>query len=288
MLCYEPTMEHAVLQFFEDIRCPALTAVFSVWAALGEATVLSVLVVLVYWLAAERTGEQIAITLLSSLPLNVLLKYTVARPRPYAAGVVSRVDIDSFFVSTRDLGDTLSFPSGHAQLATGFLTAAALRIRRAFFYVFAALLLLCVMCSRLYFGVHYPTDLLAGFALGVISALFWEIVYAYAFAARRYILCAVALLSLIPLFFFCPDEYVQAAGLLSGAAVFLPLVDFMGTPKPSPFPRRLLRIPVGLFATGATFALGLLFPAEFLLLRWFLFAGGATFLAELCFRIVGI
>ena len=75
-------MEQAILQFFESIRCPALTYFFGFFSLFGEPTVFAVVVILVYWLANARTGEQLALSALTSLPVNVALKLVVARPRP--------------------------------------------------------------------------------------------------------------------------------------------------------------------------------------------------------------
>ena len=73
-------MEQAILQFFESIRCPALTYFFGFFSLFGEPTVFAVVVILVYWLANARTGEQLALSALTSLPVNVALKLVVARP----------------------------------------------------------------------------------------------------------------------------------------------------------------------------------------------------------------
>jgi undecaprenyl-diphosphatase len=74
---------------------------------------------------------------------------------------------------------TNSFPSGHAMLsATVFLTLGALLGRfvpglalRAYFLLVAGMLTLLVGVSRVYMGVHYPTDVLAGWSAGLAWAL---------------------------------------------------------------------------------------------------------------------
>ena len=251
-------MEEVILKFFESIRCVPLDVVFGFFSLVGESAVLAAALFLVYWLASPETGELFAVSVLTSVPVNVSLKYAVRRPRPYAAEVVSRRDVDTPVFSTRDLGDDVSFPSGHAQTAACLAAAVSLRAKRAWVWTLSALSLLLVMVSRLYFG------------------LFWKLVYAKFHGARYYLLCAFAVLALIPLFFTCPHDYVQAAGLISGAAFFLPLCDMIRR-DPSPFPKRLWRVPLGLVAAGAAFALSLCFPADegFHLLKWFLIVGAA-------------
>jgi undecaprenyl-diphosphatase len=74
---------------------------------------------------------------------------------------------------------TSSFPSGHAMLsATIFLTLGALLgrfvhepILKAYFLIVAGVLTLLVGVSRVYVGVHYPTDVLAGWSAGLAWAL---------------------------------------------------------------------------------------------------------------------
>jgi undecaprenyl-diphosphatase len=74
---------------------------------------------------------------------------------------------------------TASFPSGHAMMAAvTYLTIGALLARlhqglwtKAYFLILAALLTIAVGISRVYLGVHWPTDVLAGWTIGGCWAL---------------------------------------------------------------------------------------------------------------------
>ncbi|WNJ87977.1 phosphatase PAP2 family protein [Bosea sp. 685] len=74
---------------------------------------------------------------------------------------------------------TSSFPSGHATLSVAvFLTLAAIVSRhqtrtavRAYVFAMTSLLIAAVGLSRVYLGVHYPSDVLAGWALGLVCAI---------------------------------------------------------------------------------------------------------------------
>lgn len=103
---------------------------------------------------------------LSGLVVSLILKQTFDRPRPELVPHLSRVY-------------TSSFPSGHAMLsATVFLTLGTLlgrfvheRVLKAYFLIVAVTLSVLVGVSRVYMGVHYPTDVLTGWVAGLAWAL---------------------------------------------------------------------------------------------------------------------
>ena len=138
--------------------------------ALGGIPVLGLFALIAFgYLILARQGKA-ALLLLVSLPgglaLNTLLKQSFDRPRP--ALVAHLVDVQ-----------TLSFPSGHAMLsAVGYLTlgallagAAAQRRQQGYILGVAVLLVLLIGGSRVYLGVHWPTDVLAGWCLGAAWAM---------------------------------------------------------------------------------------------------------------------
>lgn len=138
--------------------------------ALGSFSVLGILVtlVVVYLLLAGNRGTAILIgaTVVSGATFSTLIKQWFDRPRPELTGVAKVF--------------TASFPSGHAMvgavsfLAIGAVLAAATKDNtlRAYYIGAAIALTLLVGLSRIYLGVHYPTDVFAGWCLGAAWALF--------------------------------------------------------------------------------------------------------------------
>jgi membrane-associated phospholipid phosphatase len=112
----------------------------------------------------RRGAFLIVITLAGAGLLNTLLKQTFARTRP-----------EAFFDYPLPLSQ--SFPSGHAIFAASVFGGLAVlltdRIRRTslqvLVWVAALAIILLVGISRVYLGVHYPSDVLAGYAV----AVFW-------------------------------------------------------------------------------------------------------------------
>ena len=105
------------------------------------------------------------------LLLSIFLKEAFDRTRPDLVTHLSHVFTDSF-------------PSGHSMMsAVTYLTLGTLLARmhkdrhvQAFFLVTAILIALLVGVSRVYLGVHWPSDVLAGWAFGAVwAALCWRL-----------------------------------------------------------------------------------------------------------------
>lgn len=107
----------------------------------------------------------------SGMLVSTFLKHLFDRPRPEIVPHQSLV-FDS------------SFPSGHSMLsAVTYLTIGALlahaqprRRLRAYLLIAAALLSFLVGVTRVYLGVHWPTDVLAGWTAGIVWATFWWLI----------------------------------------------------------------------------------------------------------------
>lgn len=142
-----------------------LTKVLTDLTSLGGVTVLTLITSLsvIYLLLIRKriTALVVLISVLGGWLISNTLKLGVARPRP---------DLVPHLVEVNDL----SFPSGHAMLsAVTYLTLGLLlaqmqpsRAARYYFVVVAILLTLTIGLSRVYLGVHYPTDVLGGWSAG--------------------------------------------------------------------------------------------------------------------------
>lgn len=283
-------MEVAILQFFESIRNPFLDVFLGIFSVLGEAMIVGGVAILVFWLAPKRAGEQIIMTALTSFPINSFMKFTIARPRPYVAHPEALHYHEPPFLAD-ELDPYASFPSGHTQSSGSFLFAAAGAAKKVLAWVIAGVLVLLVMVARLYFGAHYPTDVLMGLCCGLVIALAWTAVFKFAHEYRYLILLCLAALAIFPC--FLPNvahDYIQATGLLTGAAIALGASHLCVPEHSCPFPRRLWRVPVGAAIVGAVFCLCLLFPEGevYSLLKWFLVAFTAGFPAPYAFWLLKI
>jgi undecaprenyl-diphosphatase len=175
-------VDDAVLLWLNDHASPALTGIALDFTALGSGLVvwLVLLVASVFlWHSRHRWSVALLwVSILGSGLINMMLKGLFHRARP------------QLFPWRVPYAGLSSFPSGHSMTAmVCYSTLAYLMARlaptaflRRFTIAIALVLVLLIGVSRMYLGVHYPTDVLAGFTMG----LAWASFCAIAMEALRY------------------------------------------------------------------------------------------------------
>ena len=160
----------------QALHTPNLTRFFRTVTHLGDRiayVILTIGVALFFFLTSKRwkfAVQTVLVLLLSSLS-NVVLKQVIQRDRPTLEHLVAV--------------NSLSYPSGHAMSAMafyGFLSYLCLRSGMSFGFKVAcitilALLILLIGVSRIYLGVHFPSDVLAGYIGGLIWVTFCAIMF---------------------------------------------------------------------------------------------------------------
>jgi undecaprenyl-diphosphatase len=161
----------AVLRWFQRHQTPLLTSAAVELTYLGTGTVVITIVGVAALFLWHTQHKHSAILLLAAVAGNILLngmlKLVYHRPRP-----------DVFAWGTNAVSS--SFPSGHAMSATvcyGTVAYLVARLQkhgwsRTLTLVGATILTLLICATRLYLGVHYPSDVVAGIAVGLAWAGF--------------------------------------------------------------------------------------------------------------------
>lgn len=115
----------------------------------------------------KKKSLLLGVQITSALAVSTILKYSINRPRPY----------DEYsFINNKGYDQTPSFPSGHTSSAFATATSLSLAWPRWYVMVPSYVWAAGVGYSRLYLGVHYPSDVLAGALVGSGAAwLSWKI-----------------------------------------------------------------------------------------------------------------
>lgn len=155
-----------------------LTTFFKLISNIGGT--IGVIIILVFLVGVPKTrtlvGYKSIITISISVVLNSIIKKIVMRPRPDILRLVTETNY--------------SFPSGHSMnnmaLYTVFILATIAYIKdkntKTALIIFYSLMPLLIAFSRVYLGVHYLSDVLAGLSLGMSIALFLDI---YLFKVKK-------------------------------------------------------------------------------------------------------
>ena len=153
-----------LLQIQQHLRSDMLTPFMKSVTFLGNGGWFWILcaVVLLVIPKTRKTGCAAALSLiLGAIVTNLLLKNIVARPRPFA-------ELEALIPLITKPKD-FSFPSGHTT-ASFAVALVMLRMLPKKFGIPAVVLAALVAFSRLYLGVHYPTDVLTGFVVALVGS----------------------------------------------------------------------------------------------------------------------
>jgi len=159
------TFDKEILLTLRELHTPVLDKVMLGFTFLGEPVILLIMCLVIgTWLLMRGQRSQATILIIAAggaVALNTLLKVLFGRARPMLWERV--VDVGQY-----------SFPSGHAMISMvifgtiGYLLSSKFPLWRIGIISLTILLVTGIGLSRLYLGVHWPTDIVAGYAAGLV------------------------------------------------------------------------------------------------------------------------
>jgi len=166
----------SVSAYITSHRSAALTEYFVFVTNLGDALgylIVSIVCTIIFYFAFKRWQyvAQLAFVMVLALSSNLILKQIINRARP---GVEHLVTVK-----------TLSYPSGHAMMAMAFYGTLIYlvskfpirKILKAGLILIFIVLIISIGVSRIYLGVHYPSDIAGGFIGGFVWVVFCVIIF---------------------------------------------------------------------------------------------------------------
>lgn len=153
----------AILYLLEKIRVPGLNELMLLVTRLGEETAFLVAALIVFWCVDKKKGYYVMAVGFLGTMLNQILKLSFRVPRPW-------VQDPSFTIleQAREAATGYSFPSGHTTSAVGTFGCLAVTAQRKWWRNVCIMIAVLVGFSRMYIGVHFPSDVLVGAGTSLI------------------------------------------------------------------------------------------------------------------------
>jgi len=161
------TIDENVLRWIgETLRADWLNPIMMFYTTLGNGGLIFIAaaVLLLFFRRTRRAGAAAGVAMILGLLFtNLIIKPLVARPRPW----VVMEGWQALVISS----DMNSFPSGHTTAAFAFAMAICAVLPKKWAKAAALIAAALMGFSRLYVGVHFPTDVLAGAVIGTACGL---------------------------------------------------------------------------------------------------------------------
>lgn len=221
---------------------------------------------LLFWCVDRALGARVAVLYLLSVVLNTDVKDLIAQPRPYElVPDIARVDPTGEYM----YGEGSGMPSGHAQFSATVWGALAAWMKKGWFWAVAVALVVLIGLSRLVLGFHFPTQVLAGWGIGLVVVVAYLILtlpvekWLASLQLEMQLLLAVAL-PLALLWLHPVPDTVAATAVLLGLGVGLALSHrYVRTVANGALWQRAMRYIVGIIVLLAIYlGLSIVFPEE--------------------------
>ena len=243
--------EITLMEWIQNMIGTIGVQIASLFTMLGEEVILVGILAFLYWCYDKEFAKSIGVGIVIGLVGNAVLKNLVLRRRPYFDS--DRIKCLKPVHAESDIYDVaaqgFSFPSGHSTNSAMIFWGLLHRTYKKHEKLIRTILILLpigIGISRVVLGVHYPTDVIVGWIMGGIIALFFP--YIKTKRENRWKLhLIIFLISLTGVFFCKTFDYYTSLGVMAGFFIAIPFeerfVDFKNTREPI---RIIFRLVIGM------------------------------------------
>ncbi|MFX0015548.1 MAG: phosphatase PAP2 family protein [Promethearchaeota archaeon] len=147
---------------------PLFDFIFGLVTLFGDELVVVLIIGFLFFCIDKKIAIRSAFLVVITYFFTILLKGYFGLQRPY---IVNSAEIKGIPDLLGQLPDDYTFPSGHSSNVGAFWSYLASKCRHRSFWVLAILMIIIIPISRVYLGVHWPTDIIIGVFLGVLVSL---------------------------------------------------------------------------------------------------------------------
>ena len=208
-----------LIRTIQLVHGPTLDAIFKAITFMGEEEFFVIILPLIFWCVDFAGGARLALAFLLSPYINTVLKDLFAHPRPFELDPAVKLHDATGY----------GLPSGHSQSAVVLWGIVASGFRKAWLWIVAISLMALIGFSRIYLGVHFPTDVLGGWAVGAILLVIYLVLEPRieAWLKRASLAMQLALAVVVPLvllLLYPSNDTASSMAVMMGMGVGVALV----------------------------------------------------------------
>ena len=284
--------EWRILDFFDNFKSDILNTINQYFSNIFGSIGLIIIFLVIYWVINKEKGLHIGFSLAFSMVINNFLKGLILRKRPFE---IEGKEYLRKLSEAKDHATGTSFPSGHSMNSASLYTGLIVNYRHKRFlilHIISVILLVLVGITRIYLGVHFPTDVIVGINLGVLVAIVTTFLQE-ALTNKKWILYVIITMIFAPFLFFnmFGKDFIKSYGMILGITVGhlleVKFVDFNASCSAS---KKINRLIIGLIVVGGLYLIYNVVPNPihdnfvFVLVMHFLISFSGIFLVPLIFK----